>query len=722
MSFPEDLQDNLLRLLRNPKYQPLDKNALARKLKVKSAQKKAFRLLLDRLEKQGKIVRIRKNCWVLPQQAQLVTGVIHFNHKGFGFLIPEDGSEDYFVAAENTHVALHQDLVTARIIIPSKNDPPRKDKVASNFAHRKQAQVIRIIKRRRNNIVGSLEKAGKFWLVVPDDPRFQHDIYVPKPGTEEQPRATSGDKVLVKLQQWENRHQSPEGLITERLGKSGDPKVDFISIVKKYDLPLEFNTKALAELAKYPQPEGNAPFRKTQDRADLRDLFVITIDPDDARDFDDAISVTPLNAGKAEIGIHIADVSHYVKPNSALDKEAKGRGNSVYLPGKVIPMLPEELSNGLCSLRPHVDRLAFSTFITLSPKGRILKARFTRSVIHSKHRLSYQQAYTRLKRKPKDELDHFLQQAWKLASQLRKNRFSAGSLDLDMPEVKVYCNARGEVTQLLKVEHDISHQLIEEFMLLANEAVAAELKRKTQPALYRVHENPDPAKLEDYREQLAVAGIKVGDLTNRKEIQKALKQVEELPEAHSLKVGLLKSLKRAEYRALPLGHYGLAKTNYTHFTSPIRRYADLIVHRALDRLVYQRKTRSFDMKDLKAIGEHLCITERNAAEAEQELSKIKKLQFFAKQLDKKEKDKFRAIVMEVMNFGLFVELPDFVMSGLIHVSSLRHDFYDYDSRNRSLRGRRKTHDFSAGQEIFVQVERVDLYKQQLDFRLAASVK
>ncbi len=341
---------------------------------------------------------------------------------------------------------------------------------------------------------------------------------------------------------------------------------------------LEFPRAVVEEAEQIPETVEAA---LSSGREDLRAQFIVTIDPDDARDFDDAINVERLNGGGWKLGVHIADVASYVDPGSALDREALKRGNSVYLPDRVIPMLPERLSNGVCSLKPGVDRLTHSVFIEFGRDGRPRSARFARTVICSARRLTYREAYAILQARPNDQLSERLHIAWELASLLRRKRFEQGSLDLDFPEVKVRLDAEGKPILLERIENDESHQLVEEFMLAANEAVARELKNRLIPALYRVHENPEPEKLAEYRELVLSYNYKVGDLTHRKELQRLLASLRGKPDEQALKVGLLKSLKRARYATQSLGHYGLAKTNYTHFTSPIRRYADLVVHRAL---------------------------------------------------------------------------------------------------------------------------------------------
>ena len=423
--------------------------------------------------------------------------------------------------------------------------------------------------------------------------------------------------------------------------------------------------------------------------------------------------------------MHIADVAAYVEPGSALDREARRRGNSVYLPDRVIPMLPERLSNGVCSLNPGVDRLTHSVFVQFDKHGEVKSTRFARSVIRSAHRLTYKQAYALLTASPVDRLGERLHVAWELAALLRRKRFQHGSLDLDFPEVKVWLDKQGRPVRLERVENDESHQLIEEFMLAANEAVARELKKRASPTVYRVHENPDPEKLAEYREFVLSFSYRVGDLTHRAELQRLLASIRGKPEEQALKVALLKSLKRARYSAQPLGHYGLAKTNYLHFTSPIRRYADLVVHRALGRLGALRRPDAAarrpyhpDMSEIASIAEHISATERNAADAEIDAAQMKKLEFFQLQLDQRNPQIFRAAIIDVRNYGLMVELPDALITGLIHVSALTDDFYSFESARRQLIGRRSRKRFSVGDQLSVFVARVDTFKRQVDFAIS----
>lgn len=706
---PAQLREQILELLRAPNYRPLDNVELGKALGRKSGVRMNLNALLREMERAGEIARIRKNRYVLPAEADLVTGTLHVHQAGFAFLPREKpGEQDLYISAENTGTAMHGDKVVARIT--------RDDGFArAKGRDRAEGRIIRILERAHDTIVGTLEQSKNFFYVVPDDPRIVHNVYVqvpPQPPLPTIPRR--GDKVVVRLEPWESRHVNPEGQIIELLGASSDPGVDMLSIIRKYHLPTEFPEAVLAEAHQIPETVAEEMFAG---REDLRGKFIVTIDPDDARDFDDAIDVERIAGGGWRLGVHIADVSAYVKPGSALDREAYKRGNSVYLPDRVIPMLPERLSNGVCSLNLDVNRLTHSVFLEFTKDGRTKSARFGRTVIRSAKRLTYRQAYAILKESPKDQLGERLHVAWELASLLRKNRFKDGSLDLDFPEVKVRLDAEGKPIQLERIENDESHQLVEEFMLAANEAVARELKNRMIPTVYRVHEDPDPQRLREYRELILSYNYRVGDLTKRTELQRLLASLRGKPEEQALKIGLLKSLKRARYAPQPLGHYGLAKTNYTHFTSPIRRYADLVVHRGLAELEQSRRTRT-DMGSIAAMAEHISDTERVAAEAEMDGVKMKKLEFFQRQLEARDPQVFRATVLEVKNFGLLVELPDVLLTGLIHVSSLTDDFYAYDAAQRRLVGRQSRRRFSVGDQLRVFVARVDVFKRQVDFAIA----
>ena len=702
------IREQILGLLASPEYRPLDKIELAKALGRKSGVRMGLSQALRELERSGEIARIRKNRYILPAEADLVTGTLSIHQAGYGFLITEKpGEPDIFVAAENTGTAMHSDRVVVRIT---------RDPAYARAKGRREGRVIRILERAHDTIVGTLQHSRNFYYVVPDDPRIVHDVYVQVPPRALLPKVpTRGDKVVVRLEAWESRHVNPEGDIIELLGPASAPGVDMLSIIRKYHLPTDFPRDVLDEVNRISE---TVDARKLDGREDLRKKFIITIDPDDARDFDDAIQIEKTDNGGWQLGVHIADVAAYVEPGSALDREARRRGNSVYLPDRVMPMLPERLSNGVCSLNPGVDRLTHSVFINFDKNGVAKRARFAKSVIRSAQRLTYKQAYAILKSSARDQLSEQLHLAWRLASLLRRKRFEHGSLDLDFPEVKVRLDETGKPVRLERIDNDESHQLIEECMLAANEAVARELKKRAVPTIYRVHENPDPEKLAEYREFVLSFNYKVGDLAHRAELQRLLASIRGKPEEQALKIGLLKSLKRARYAPQPLGHYGLAKPNYLHFTSPIRRYADLVVHRALTARSGRHQSQT-DMGQIASIAEHVSTTERIAADAEIEAVRMKKLEFFQRQLDQRNPQVFRAAIVDVRNYGLVVELPDALVTGLVHVSSLANDFYSFEPTQRRLIGRRSRKRFSVGDEVRVFVVRVDAFKRQVDFAIAS---
>lgn len=749
------LRDRLLNLMRRADYVPLDARGLAGNLQLKKRDRRKLDLEIRKLSDSGQIVRIKKDRYCLPSDADLVAGRINFRQSGAAILVPDrvEGKPEpavIRVSAEDTSVAMHGDRVVVRLATarPGRRGRPPREPSQLN------GRVIRILERKRTLLTGNLQKTKLFHFVVPDDPRLIHDIYVSHPkdsGLDPAPRV--GDKVVVKLHEWTQRHVNPEGEIVEVLGKTNEPSAEFKAILRKFNLKTTFPDAALAEAAQVPSEVG-AKDRKQ--RLDLRSVPTVTIDPDDAKDFDDALSLEYLTGKNIRIGIHIADVSTYVRPGTDLDREAQTRGNSTYLVGKVIPMLPESLSNGICSLSEDVDRLVKSVLVTFSRNGKIQQVEFANSVIRSNKRLTYRQAYALLKEDDLDKirrlpvppahqtgstgralktlskselenLQKWVRQLWFFASRLRRQRMNEGSLDLDMPETRIYVDAKGYADRIEKIEYDESHQLIEEYMLLANETVARTLKGVRLPSLYRVHDKPDPDKLNDLRDFLATFDVATGDLTNRREIVRLLKLLKTHPQGHLLRIQILRSLKRAVYRASPDGHYGLNKVDYTHFTSPIRRYSDLVVHRVFGHYLIKHCNQpnvpgsssvALPMGKAGSLAEHLSLTEQNSTEAERESVKVKLLEFFERELKKSRRTRFSAVILEVRNHGMFVELTESMAYGLVHVSTLTDDLYRLDGGGTALVGRRKKRRYEVGQTITVQVERVDRFKRQIDFKVA----
>jgi ribonuclease R len=674
-------------------YHALDETALARKLGVPAGEETAFRDFLAEQERTGGVMRDSKKRFVSAKSLGFCVGHLQMNERGFGFLVASDPAEaDFYIGGDDTANALHGDLVVARL-------KPVRDR----REQRRRGEVVRLLQRKRRQLVGVLNKNPQFYFVRPDEARIPRDVRVDAPAEP----APLGQKVVVQLHEWNSANAPLTGHVVEALGVPDAPGVDLLSIIHKYDLPTSFPEAVEQQAADIPARISEMEIAR---REDFRKIFTFTIDPDDAKDFDDALSYRILPDGLFEVFIHIADVSHYVTPGTPLDIEARARGNSVYLVDRVIPMLPEKLSNGLCSLQPNVDRLVKTAVVTLDPQGEIRHFRFAEGVIHSEKRFTYQEALALLEQAPTTPLGRDVHAMNRMAQTLRKRRFARGALDLEMSEIKVRLDANGVPVRLEKMEYDESHQLIEEFMLMANEVVALEIKRRGRPGIYRIHENPDPTRLEEFRAQAKAMGFPCGDLTKKGEIQKLLESSRGKPGEEAIKIGLLKSLKRAVYSPKPLGHFGLSKINYTHFTSPIRRYSDLVVHRIL---FSNEGAGGYD--ELSRLALHLSTNERTAAEAEQESVKLKKLEYFEIQARSRERATFSAMILEVREKGLLVQLPEFQVQGLVPTGS---GDYVFQAQRLELLDRRSKRTYRAGQTVAVEVASVDLARNQIDFRLA----
>jgi ribonuclease R len=700
-----DMEHNILDLLDRRDYVPANVPRLLQQLGLAPNQQQELQRYLGSLEKSGQIIRTKGNRYIKSSEADLVSGIIHINRRGKGFLqADEPGRPEVMIPESSTSTALNGDRVLVRLEVrPAGLRGPDGELSGA---------VVRILERKRSHIVGTLQRSRRFLYVIPDDPRLPHDIYVPEPQDVGRP-ANAGDKVVVELREWASRHTNPEGDVIEVLGPADAEGVDMLSVLRQYDLPLHFPGPVLQEakaLAKV-RPLGEPSPDEIVGRLDCRADMVVTIDPDDAKDFDDALCLQRVARQEWKLWVHIADVSHYVKPGTALDEEACQRGNSTYLVDRVIPMLPEALSNELCSLNPGTDRLTRCAEFRLSREGAVLETKFHTAVIRSKRRFTYKEALAILQRRPADDIERMLHQAHELAQRLRRTRFQAGALDLDFPETRIRLDGQGRILRIEQTENDISHQLIEEFMLLANEAVATRLKGLRRPTIYRVHEPPDEKRLAELREQILSHNIPCGNLRQRPQVQKLLQSLNPLPIGPALKIAFLKSLKRARYGTQPLGHYGLNKNNYTHFTSPIRRYADLLVHRSL-----------FDKSQppvgaIQKISDHISETERNSDDAERDSKQVKLFAFLKAQLASTDCPSYPALVVDLRNFGFFVDVPDLGLGGLVHLSSLEDDFYVFDPTRCQLRGRRGGRVIKLGDRVLVQVAKVDSFKKQVDFRL-----
>jgi ribonuclease R len=627
----------------------------------------------------------------LKPKSRNLQGKLLFNIRGGARLIAADDRLIAWIADGMTGTALHGDTVEAT---PSQGE---------------QARITRVIERAHETIIGLFQKQHGQAIVIPDDPRNPHVFLVRSGGKPLSRPPRVGDKVVLHLDPWNDPGELPTGRLTELLGAAGAPGVDMLSVIRGHDLPAEFPEACEREAAAVPDDISDDIIAK---REDCRGQFVLTIDPDDAKDHDDAVSVERTAHGW-QLTVHIADVAHYVRPGSALDKEARRRANSTYLVDRCIPMLPFRLSADLCSLRAGIPRLAHSVFFDITAQGKITKVRFAKTVIQVHARLTYRQAMAMIKGEHvagfSPDVPKAVQASWQLASVVRKLRFAAGSLELDFPEIKIWLDAEGRADRMERMVNDESHQLVEEFMLLANEAVAKETQRRNVPCIYRIHEKPDPDRLNEFRKNAATAGLKLGDMTQRKEVMRMLSAIRGRPDEFRLKIDFLKSLRRAAYSPDPLGHYGLHKANYLHFTSPIRRYADLVAHRVL------AGERGTNRKELTELSKHISDTERTSAQAEQESRLVKKIEFFQRQLDSQKPQTFRAIVSDTRIHGLTVELPDADTTGLIAAESLPNGPYTYDRTRSEFVNRRTKRTFKIGDEVKVIVCRVDAARRMIDF-------
>ncbi|NBY37906.1 MAG: RNB domain-containing ribonuclease [Verrucomicrobia bacterium] len=748
-------EETLLNFMRRPGYKPMRLEAIVKTLGGDRHDLDELRKAIPRLLKAGAIVTHKGLLLGLPKgpagsrDDSLLEGTILFRASGSARVVfdvtPGDKPrEALHIDANDTHVALHGDRVLVKL------NQVRRDRNGDDWG---SGTVVRVIKRALTQLTGTLRRNRLQWFVVPDDPRISREIIVRDPTRSDlKPAPKPEDKVVLKLDAWERRNLSPTGTLTEVLGVTHTPMAEYLAILRRYNLNPEFPASVVSEANSFP---STVQRDDCIGREDFRQIPTITIDPDDAKDFDDALSVQRLPNGNLRIAIHIADVSYYVKTGSRLDTEARERGNSTYLVGTVIPMLPHALSSGLCSLVEAQDRLVKTVICEFSPDAQLLKTEFANSVICSLKRLTYKQAYAFLKGDDNaqlrampappphqtgspgrplselkdDELELIRQMIgdfWKIGKILRAERFRAGSLDLDMKEIKIYCDKDGWADRTEIVTHDESHQLIEEFMLLANECVAKSLDKASIPHVCRVHDDPDPEKLAALREELAGDGFKVGDLTHRSEMVKLLSDLKTREDGYTIRIQLLRSLKQACYRPSPDGHFGLAKRHYSHFTSPIRRYADLLEHRIFDAYIAKHGVasapkdppRSPGLGELVRSCEHISITERNSAEAERDSVKIKILELFEREVERKDKRPFEAIITDIKPHGLMVELSASNAFGLVHMSTLTDDYYRMNDRGNMLVGSRTGRKFMAGGTIMVTVDRVDRFKRQVDFRLA----
>jgi ribonuclease R len=728
------LEARLLELVSGTGYRPLKPKQIAKKLDLSEEERHELRRLVKRLVKRGRLswgvghlvqslreeeaaggaagavsepvaagretVAVGDGVKSRERSGEIV-GTFKRTDRGFGFVRPQQTSgtreEDVYISASNAHDAASGDVVRVKML-------PR--------GARREGKIVEIVERDTHQFVGTYFESGGAGFVQVDGTLFAHPVCVGDPGAK---NAQPDDKVVFEMVRFPSHFHGGEGVITEILGARGAPGVDTQTIVKEYNLPEAFAEDAMEEArrqAEQFQEEVIAP------RVDLTGMTIITIDPVDARDFDDAISLERIEKGHWRLGVHIADVSHFVRSGTALDREAHARGTSVYLPDKVIPMLPEVISNGLASLQPDRVRYTKTAFLEFTPEGAYVGVDLQSAAIKSVRRFTYEEVDEYLadpagwQKKLTPEVHGLLGRMHELAMILRQRRMERGSLELSMNEVKVDLDKDGRVVGAHLVENTVSHQIIEEFMLAANEAVARRLKEQEWHFLRRVHDAPDPRKLKTLTEFVKELGLKTESLESRFELQTLLKRVVGTPQQHAVNYALLRSLQRAVYSPREEGHYALASDCYCHFTSPIRRYPDLTIHRLFDALVEGKKPVN-DFGALVGLGMHCSDLEQRAEAAERELTKMKLLGYFADRLG----EEMDAVVTGVESFGLFVQGIELPAEGLVHISSLADDYYQYDRASHTLSGRRPGNTFRLGDVVRVAVAHVDVDRRELDFRL-----
>ena len=727
------LKDRLIRHMEDGRYEPQSKSELARALNVDSRQKLDFRALVDQMEEEGKLVRLQKGRYALKRERRnLVHGMIRILRSGKILFLPRKGDPAAAALGWDTEAipelelkpnrlgtALDGDRVTVRVERKAARGRRniRRDRFSSPDAGMK-ARVEEVTERARSRWLGVFRTGkNKPGRVLGDGVSSPSSIELAeKPAMEVLP----GQLVSVEPVTCGEEKKAPRGKIVEVLGYPDEPHVDMETVIRKYGLSAEFPASVLRELETLPQNPSPGELAR---REDWTDRTVITIDPASARDFDDAISITATPSGWT-LAVHIADVSHFVRPGGALDGEALRRGNSTSLPDRVLPMLPPRLSDDLCSLRPDVVRLTKVCEMKFDQKGKMLRARFADAFIRSKARLTYQEAFAMLKGNDKGEVPSTVREAWNLASILRRNRYAKGALDLDFPEVRAVMDKDGRVTGIITEEYDESHQLIEECMLAANEAVALALKNGNRPTIYRVHEEPDSSKLFEFGQLCKLYGYPVHDIGQRQYLNELMKSIKGSPDEQLLKLALLKSLMRARYDTEPLGHYGLATPNYCHFTSPIRRYADLVVHRSLNPLLANPPKGAKGAGSagrLEEDAEHISETERISASAEKDANRMKLFEWLEGQCYTEHPEVHEALVTETRHFGVLLEIPRLQIKGLVKPDKLPGGRWVYEafaSRWKNDHGSV----LCAGLRVPVIPVKVDREQQWADFAIVSREK
>lgn len=689
-------------------YRPLTVQELEKAMGIEdSSDFKDFVKALVHMEEKGLVFRTRSNRYGLPEKMNLIRGKLSGHPKGFAFLIPDEPEmDDIFIPPGELNDAMHGDTVLVRV-------------TSESSGNRREGTVVRIIERGTTEIVGTFTESKYFDYVIPDDKKFNHDIIIPKAASK---GAIEGHKVVVRITSYPESRKSAEGEVIKILGHKNDPGVDILSVIYKYGLPGPFSEEVLKQADETPDAISE---EELKNRRDLRDQTIITIDGVDAKDLDDAVTLTKLDNGNYKLGVHIADVSYYVREGTPIDLEASDRGTSIYLVDRVIPMIPHRLSNGICSLNPHEDRLTLSCEMEIDSNGEVVQHEIFQSVIRSTERMTYSNVNKILLEKDEELIKRYeaivpmLEQMAELADILRKKRMKRGAIDFDFKEAKILVDEKGKPTDVVIRERSVAERLIEEFMLVTNETVAEYFHWMNVPFIYRIHEEPKEEKLQRFFEFITNFGYIVRGKANSihpRALQTIIEEVQGKPEEMVVSTVMLRSMQQAKYYPECLGHFGLSTEFYTHFTSPIRRYPDLIVHRLIRTYLFEGnlddKTLQKWNDKLPDIAEHSSKMERRAVDAERETEDMKKAEF----MEDKIGEEFDGIISSVTNFGMFVELPN-TIEGLVRVSYMTDDYYYYDERQYAMIGERTGNVFQIGDEITVRVIDVNKDEHTIDFEI-----
>ncbi|HWI50246.1 MAG TPA: ribonuclease R [Rummeliibacillus sp.] len=707
------LELRLLEFMKEDDYKPLTVAEFEDQFGFRDAEEfKQLVKTLVKLEQQGDIVRTRTNRYGLPERMNYLQGRFIGHPKGFGFVAPEEeGMDDVFIPPTDINGAVNGDTVLIRVSKTSSGD-------------RREGAVIKIIERGMTKVVGTFQANRGFGFVVPDDKKLSMDLFIAKDNTL---GAMDGHKVVAEIIEWPGVHRSATGIVTQILGHKNDPGVDILSIIHKHDITVDFPKEVLDAASAVPDTISD---KDREGRRDLRDQMIVTIDGETAKDLDDAVTVTKNDDGTYKLGVHIADVSHYVTDGSALDREAYDRATSVYLTDRVIPMIPHRLSNGICSLNPQVDRLTLSCEMTINGSGEVIDHEIFQSVIRTTERMTYTNVYKILEEDDAELKERYaplvpmFENMKDLAKILNNRRMKRGAVDFDFKESYVVVDEDGWPTDILLRERTVAERLIEEFMLVANETVAEHINRMNLPFIYRIHEDPKPEKLQRFFEFITNFGLVIrgtGNTVEPRALQEILESVKDEPEYPVISTMMLRSMQQAKYSPECLGHFGLSTEFYTQFTSPIRRYPDLIVHRLIRTYLINgdksKETVSYWGAHMDEIAEHTSSRERRAVDAERDTESLKKSQYMADKIG----EKFTGIVSSITNFGMFIELENTV-EGLVHISNMTDDYYNFDDRQMVMIGERTGRVFHIGDEVEISVLEVNIDESAIDFEIVGMPK